>query len=327
MKAKPSESESVKEVMQRVSPMALLHRYLGIESLPALVCSPLRADKHPSFFIYSPDGRRVFYKDYATGDRGDIFDLLKIKLSLSFAELIHQIASDSHLNTISIESTARRTTKTRTPVDIKVKVREWKQEDDDYWMSYGIPRKWLQYAEVYPISHKIIYKDNQRYTFHAAKYAYAFVERKEGNVSIKIYQPFSKRFKWTSSNNGSVIGLWTKMPKKGKKIVICSSLKDALCLWANTAIPAIYVQSETTGVSNTAQEVLRNRFKHIYICFDNDAPGIEDAKNLSANTGFTNIVLPKFKGGKDISDLYKAVGRDEFIRIIKPLFDNAQQKD
>lgn len=323
MKAKPSESESVKEVLQRVSPISLVQRYLNIDTLPALVCSPLRADRHPSFYIYSPDGYKVFYKDYASGDRGDIFDLLKIKLSLSFSELIHQIASDpAFKDSVSIESRSKKFSKSRTPVDIKVKVREWRQEDDDYWMSYGIPRKWLQYAEVYPISHKIIYKEGNKYTFHAAKYAYAFVERKEGNVSIKIYQPFSKRFKWTSSNNGSVIGLWAKMSKQGNKIVICSSLKDALCLWANVGIPAIYVQSETTGISNTAKEALRKRFKRVYICFDNDAPGLEDARNLSEITGFANVVLPEFKGGKDISDLYKSVGKEEFVKIVKPLFDD-----
>jgi hypothetical protein len=190
-------------------------------------------------------------------------------------------------------------------------------------MSYGISLDWLKYAEVYPISHKIIYKEGQRYVIHAAKYAYVFVERKEGNVSLKVYQPFAenKKFKWHTSNDASVVGLWTKVPQSGEKLVICSSLKDALCLWANTGIPAIYVQSETTGLSQTAQEVLRNRFKYIFICFDNDLPGLLDGQNLEISTGFKNVVLPAFSEGKDISDLYKARGKEEFIKIVKPLFE------
>ena len=148
----------------------------------------------------------------------------------------------------------------------------------------------------------------------------AFVERKEDKVTLKIYQPFSKLYKWSNKNDGSVVGLWTKIPESGKRLVICSSLKDALCLWANTKIPAVYVQSETTGMSDTAQQVLKSRYKKIFVCFDNDAPGLKDAENFSALTGFQNVVLPLFDGGKDISDFYKIKGKDEFIKTIKPLF-------
>jgi DNA primase len=81
------------------------------------------------------------------------------------------------------------------------------------------------------------------------------------------------------------------------------------------------VQSETTGLSNTAQEVLKRRFKHIFICFDNDLPGLLDGQNLELATGFKNVVLPAFPEGKDISDLYKARGKEEFINIVKPLFN------
>ena len=38
------------------------------------------------------------------------------------------------------------------------------------------------------------------------------------------------------------------------------------------------------------------------------------------NTGFINIVLPYFEGGKDISDLYKIKGKKQFVEIMKNLF-------
>lgn len=325
MKAKPSECESVKEVMERVSHADLLSHYLSIGSLPVLINSPFRSDAHPSFFIYSPDGSKVLYRDYATGEKGDIYSLLTRQKGITFAQLIRDIASEKAFNksteNVLQSSAPKEKPFTKTPVDLKVRIRDWQDYDIAYWESYGISLKWLKYAEVYPISHKIIYKGDQRYVFHAAKLAYVFVERKEDNVSLKIYQPEAKQFKWTTSNNGSVVGLWTKVPQKGDRLVICSSLKDALCLWANTGIPAIYVQSETTGLSNTAQEVLRQRFRRIFICFDNDAPGLLDGEELSLKTGFKNVVLPFFEGGKDISDMYKVKGKEEFIKIIKPLFD------
>jgi DNA primase len=67
--------------------------------------------------------------------------------------------------------------------------------------------------------------------------------------------------------------------------------------------------------------VLKKRFKHIFICFDNDAPGLLDGEELALKTGFKNVVLPHFEEGKDVSDLYKAKGKEEFIKIVKPLFD------
>ena len=326
MKVNKSECESVAEIMKRVSHADLLYHYLGITSLPVLINSPLRKDSHPSFFIYSPDGEKVLYKDYATGDRGDIYSLLTRKDNITFSQLLRRIGAESSFlkkegTFTNSPSQGKRFTKTTS--DLKVKIRDWQQHDIAYWESYGISLKWLKYAEVYPISHKIVYKDDQRYVFHAAKYAYVFVERKEGHVSLKVYSPFAenKRLKWHTSNDGSVVGLWTKVPSTGNRLVICSSLKDALCLWANIGIPAIYVQSETTGLSLTAQEVLKNRFKHIFICFDNDAPGLLDGEELALKTGFRNIVLPYFPEGKDLSDFYKARGKEEFIRVIKPLFD------
>ena len=142
-------------------------------------------------------------------------------------------------------------------------------------------------------------------------------------VVLKIYQPFNKAgFKWANKHDKSVISLWAKVPYKGDKICICSSLKDALCLWANTGIPSLAIQGEGYPMSNTAISELKNRYNEVYICLDNDKAGILDAKELASKTGFTNVVLPQFKGGKDISDLYKVKGKDNFLKIILPLFTN-----
>ena len=252
-------SESVNEIKMRVSETAILSHYLHINSLPVVINSPLRKDNHPSFLLYTPDGNKVYYKDYATGDRGDIYTLLEKRDNITFSQLIRKIATDSIANSsLSFHTPCNAVRDFRkSKITLKVKVREWKDYDLEYWKSYGISLKWLKYAEVYPISHKIVYRDGEKHVYHAAKYAYAFVERKENNITIKVYQPLvkNKRYKWMNTSDGSVVGLWTKIPLKGDKLFICSSLKDALCFWSNMGIPAIYVQSETTGLSDTALNV------------------------------------------------------------------------
>ena len=98
-------------------------------------------------------------------------------------------------------------------------------------------------------------------------------------------------------------------------------MKDALCLWANAGIPALAVQGEGYGISDTAINELKRRYNKVYICFDNDEAGLKDGINLSNKTGFINVVLPPFKGGKDISDLYKVLSnKEKFKQLILKLF-------
>ena len=302
--------------------------YLGIKSIPCLIASPLRQDKKPSFSLFSNNGEEVGFIDYSTREHGSIITLLMRLWNCSFIEAKKRIANDMgdfntniyiRKNNNIIHKTPIRT---NSNIDLKCKIREWRDYDIKYWDSYGIPLKWLKYADVYPISHKIVIKDNISYTFGADKYAYAYVEFKEGKTTLKIYQPFNKSgHKWSNRHDKSVISLWTKVPNTGDKICICSSLKDALCLWANTGIPSLAIQGEGYSISNTAINELKKRFKKVYICLDNDKAGLEDSKILASKTGFINVVLPQFNGGKDISDMYKVLkNKNEFKETILKLF-------
>lgn len=120
--------------------------------------------------------------------------------------------------------------------------------------------------------------------------------------------------------DASVISLWTKVPEYGDRIVICSSLKDALCLSCQLHIPAIAPQGEGYSISETAVKELKRRYKKVFISYDVDQPGIEDAKKLSKQTGFPFIV-PNLGTEKDYSDAFKKYGKEWFIKNITPLFE------
>ena len=323
---------TLQDILNKVSEAQILAFYLNIFVVPKRMHSPFRKDLRPSFGIYSSNGKRIYYKDFGTNETGSLFDLLgRLWGITSFREVIERIYFDIPKMTESAEI------KECTPIivsrkdyskncDIKCKIREWKDYDLEYWENYGISLEWLKYADVYPISHKIIIKDGKEFIFGADKYAYAYLEHKEGKETIKIYQPFNKNgFKWASKHDKSVISLWTKLPQKGNIVCVCSSLKDALCLWANTKIPAIAIQGEGYNMSKTAVLELKRRFKHVCIMLDNDEVGLYDAKKLAENTGFTNVVLPFFNEGKDISDLMLSLEADKekFKSIIIPLFKQA----
>lgn len=321
-------SISLAEIQSKVNEAKLVSLYLGVYEVPCVISSPLREDRRPSFGLYSNDGKRIYWVDLATKDRGGIYDLLGLMWHCSFKEVLSRINKDIYKfsNGATVDNYVpcdiRNATIYGSNSKLECKIREWAQHDVEYWASYGISIDWLKYAEVYPISHKIITNEKGRFVLGADKYAYAYVEHKEGKVTLKIYQPFNKNgYKWANKHDGSIISLWTKVPEYGDKVVICSSLKDALCLWANTGIPALAIQGEGYNMSDTAISELKRRFKNVYILFDNDEAGLENGIKLFRQTGFNNIVLPKFEGGKDISDMYKSFGKERFTNAILSLFE------
>lgn len=312
-------SLALEEILNNVSEAKLLAHYLGVTQVPCVINSPLREDHNPSFGIHSSDGKSIHYRDFATGESGSLIELLEQMWNLPFIKVLEKIIKDNIQNVTpaAIESTDTYTHSTvyAGNTKLEIRVREWFSRDKQYWSAYGVPIELLKRANVYPISHYFITKNGSRMTFVADKFAYAYVEYKEGNLSIKVYQPYNKgRFKWINKHDRSVLGLWTLMPPKGKVVCICSSVKDALCLIANTGIPAICLQGEAYGISETAQNILRERFEHVCICLDNDEPGKRDALKLQQQTQFINIELPQFEGGKDISDLYRTMQNPEQFR-------------
>ena len=320
-------STDLENIYSKVSDLDILHHYFGITHVPCMINSPLRRDNNPSLSFYSKDGIEVLWTDFSTKEGGDIIHLMSKYWGESHIDTVRHLWEDlPKITNISgyTQLSKKRYIVKKTNVILKCKVREWKDYDLEFWNSFGISKKWLEYADVYPISHKIIIKNDEKFVFSADKYAYAYVEFKDKKTTLKIYQPFNtKGFKWSNNHNRSVISLWTKVPANGLMICICASLKDALCLWANTGIPSIAVQGEGYSMSDTAIEELKRRFKHVYILFDNDEAGIVDGIKLAEQTGFTNIVLPRINEAKDISDLYKSLeNKEQFKEIMLNLFKN-----
>lgn len=329
---KTSSSISKTEIFSKFSEAEVLTTvFPQVSSLPCVINSPLRRDEHPSFSLYINNNGNIRYKDFADRNEcGSLLDLLCKYWDCSFNHALDKIVElmpkkkDITIKPKQIKTLTRKEYNQLTK--IQVTVRPWRDYDIEYWESYGITLKWLRYAEVYPISHKIVTKwekqggKAKKYIFSADRLAYCFVEKKEGNLSLKIYQPLNKKgFKWCSKMDGSVISLWTKIPKEGERVVVCSSLKDALCLSCQLNIPAIAPQGEGYNISDTAIKELKRRFKKVFICFDTDKPGITDSTKLAEETGFINVI-PDLGGEKDISDYYKSLKDKEDFKKLEKLF-------
>ena len=325
-------SITLEDVLARTTEFDILYHYFNVSELPTIIHSPLRQDNRPSFGLYTLDGKRVHYTDLATKDRGGLFDLLMKYWGESYKDMLNHLWKDLpnfsnanvQFNSMKSERTYQYQSLKSRNIDLQCKVREWRDYDIEYWASYGISLEWLKYADIYPVSHKIVIRDGQRYVFGADKYAYAYVERKEGKVTLKIYQPYNKGgYKWSNRHDRSVISLWTKVPEYGDKICICSSMKDALCLWANTGIPALAIQGESYGMSNTAISELKRRYKEVFIALDGDKAGVEDSIKLQKETAFKIIDCPLIDKAKDWSDIYYFYGKEVLLKEFKKALENA----
>ena len=325
-------SITLEDVLARTTEFGILYHYFNVSELPTVIHSPLRQDSRPSFGLYTLDGKRVHYTDLATKDRGGLFDLLMKYWGESYKGMLNHLWKDLpnfsnanvQFNSMKSERTYQYQSLKSRNIDLQCKVREWRDYDIEYWASYGISLEWLKYADIYPISHKIVIRDGQRYVFGADKYAYAYVERKEGKVTLKIYQPYNKGgYKWSNRHDRSVISLWTKVPEYGDKICICSSMKDALCLWANTGIPALAIQGESYAMSNTAISDLKRRYKEVFIALDGDKAGVEDSIKLQKETAFKIIDCPLIDKAKDWSDIYYFYGKEALLKEFKKALENA----
>lgn len=318
-------------VLSQVSDIELLIKYFPqVTEVPMVISSPLRKDVHPSFRVYSPDGTRIRWYDYVTGESGGIIDLLQRTLSVTFSELLTIIKKDTTYAgrlAINQNSTKKvRINSTDTSCQVRSQMRKWEEYDFQYWESYGVPRRWLLHSDIYPISHIFII-GNTGYvkTVKADKYAYTFIERKDGVCSEKVYQPFNKNgMKWRSGHDSSVWDLWTKLPPRGEKCIITSSRKDALCVWANSGIPSVSLQGEAVGVKPQVMNELKSRFKEVYVLYDNDFKGEQnygriDGRKLAEQFDIIQIEIPDMYMCKDISDLYKKYGKSTVVKVLKQL--------
>ena len=325
MVSKGRDNININDVREITSDDEVVSKYLGINSVPIIMLSPLRKDKNPSLSIFRlPDGN-IGYKDFGTGEKGIVYDLLSKLWNISIKQVYRRIIDDYSPSNTLINKTKRQRKLRKSCTTLNVKTREWRDWDLEYWNKYGVSKEWLEYAEVYPIS--TLFFNNDKTTIPAEKYAYVYVERKDNKVTLKVYQPYSERFKWISKHDSSVWDLWTKIPITGDKLIITSSRKDALCVWSNSGIPSLSLQGEGYIPKESVINELKSRYKDIYVLYDNDFQsdvnhGRLYGKHLSEMFNLKQIEIPDEYKSKDPSDLCMNYGREVVRNVILQLTNN-----
>lgn len=311
----------------------IIKRYLGIDSFPCKLSSPLREDDDRPSFSMQEKGGTVFWKDFGTGEGGNAVSLMARLWHVNYQEALLKIKLDTESKIPRVSLIRRYNGKIHLMSNstIQVKVREWKDYDREFWSSFGIPEKFATWCNVHPISHAFFTKeiDGKKHTVTVPmdKYAYAYFEWKDGQQSIKLYQPYSQTMKWLSKHDASVWDLWKQAflfakKKSNDSVIITSSRKDAMCLWYNLGIPAMSLQGEGYIPKPQVMQQVLDTFKKVYLWYDNDFkhkddnPGQDNAKKLiELYPSLINVCIPAELECKDPSDLVKKYGPQKLIDL------------
>ena len=311
-------------ILSRFSEEQLMEYYLHIPVKKGLFRSPLRRDKQPTCSFYRNKSGTLIFKDFATGQHLNIFDVVQSIFRCDYFESLRIIANDFgivrdntlhknpgkiNLNPIKI--------KDKEISKIQIEVQEFTDSELKWWGRYGISKDILKHFDVYSCKHVFLndqlFAESQQ---HCPIFGY-YGKKYQGLELWRCYFPKRTSFRFITNWPSKKIQGYDQLPKKGKLLVITKSMKDSMCLYS-CGITACAPNSENLFIPDKVLEDLKNRFENIVVLYDNDRPGLYNmAKIRKEHPELTYIFIPKKYGSKDISDFYKDHGRKETLNLIK----------
>lgn len=319
------------KILSKVNDYYIYCYYLGREiKFNKPISSPFRKDVHPSWSIYKNKKGIIVYRDFATGESGNVVSLVQKLYDLKFPEALKKIWKDVIVN--KSVSWRKATDKLETKLAkesgnlIEIKKKNFTKLDIDYWEEYGISKDTLKHYNVYPISTFWVNKlQSFNYSKEEPMYAYCIYDK------YKIYRPLSKRiYKWRNNCTSFDVQGLEQLVDKSDLLIITKSLKDVMVLY-ELGYHAIAPQSELSSIPKIIMDHLKLRFKDIIIIFDYDEGGIQGAKKLSEKYSIPYKFIPKHYYDlyqiKDISDFIKEFGKESTLKMLKELLDEFKKSE
>lgn len=311
-------------ILSKFSEEQLMEYYLHIPVKKGLFRSPLRRDKQPTCSFYRNKSGTLIFKDFATGQHLNVFDVVQSIFRCDYFESLRIIANDFgivrdnalhknpgkiNLNPIKI--------KDKEISKIQIEVQEFTDSELKWWGRYGISKDILKRFDVYSCKHVFL---NDQLFAESQQHCpiFGYYGKKYHSLELwRCYFPKRTSFRFITNWPSKKIQGYDQLPKKGKLLVITKSMKDSMCLYS-CGITACAPNSENLFIPDKVLEDLKNRFENIVVLYDNDRPGLYNmAKIRKEHPELTYVFIPKRYGSKDISDFYKDHGRKETLNLIK----------
>ena len=316
------------EILSVISELDIFKFYCtNFKEIDKPFSSEFREDPKPSCRISNRDGF-FLYKDFGETSSHNCWGYVMRKFSCNYKTALSIVSNDFNLShkytkfvtksfNVNKKIPIKKDKKSKDTI-IKVKRREWLNIDKEFWYDkYCIKFETLDKFNVAPITNFWI--DNYRYDCDVSQ-VYCYYYYKDTVHRFKIYNPYSDKFnKWYSNVNGTIIQGINMLPKSGDKLIISKSLKDVICLY-EMGFNAIAGNNETSFIPEVNINKFKNRFKEIYLYFDNDEAGIKYGKMFAGKYRFKAIFNPMGEC-KDISDVIHYNGIEYAKNLLKQLIN------
>lgn len=311
-------------LLSQYSEETYMEYYLGIKVAKGLFCSPLRRDNTPTCSFYKNKSGELIFKDFNGSFYGNFISVVMEKYHVSYYKALQIIAEDFNLSKRHTDKVAVNLIKPSTtvfkdtgPADVRVEIKDFTQEELNWWNSYGITLDILKKFNVYSCKNiflngelfKTIYKDNFMFGYYGGK---------KDNLELwRIYFPKQSNYRFLTNWPAKKIQGLKQLKKDGDICVITKSMKDTMCLYS-LGISAIAPNSENLFIADTILERLKSKFKYIIVLYDNDLPGIQNMRKIKKkHPELIYFYIPRHYNAKDISDFYKKYGKDKTLEFVK----------
>lgn len=310
-------------ILEKVNQFDIFKAYINnFQELGKKFRSELRQDKNPTCLI-NRYGDTLLYRDFAINDKLDCFAYIMKKYTVTFQQSLEMINLDFKLRLMpktKIIYTPKPVIITdfdiskieKAPTELEVHLRDWSLNDKSFWnKKYGITISELKHFKVFPIQGFWI--KGKYFKTGNISYGYYFGLLPDGRQGWKIYQPYDKDFKWLTNCPETVFQGYDQLPWLGNILFITKSLKDVIVLY-KLGLPAIAPHGESVNITKEFMDLLRKRFKHIVLLYDNDKPGIEATNKIVEQHSIPYFYMPEnTKDPSDFVEIYNINELEVFI--------------
>ena len=358
-------------IFSKISQITIFSTYLNLSDRliqyyidsGELLCSPIRDDNHPTCgFKYDNKGKLKF-RDFAGYFWGDCFDVVAYVMSAiynkhydisnkeDFIKILRHITftfkdifygQEKDINLVNEINSAIVNIKHKKH-NIELVVREWNNNDKEYWSKFGVTLNFLNINFIYPVEQYYINRNinpEPKYFYRENDpcYGYYLGQDKFGINNIKLYFPNrEKSVTRFITNCNHLEGIYNLNKNDYDIIVITKSTKDRVSIGATIErIKYLYggVVINQIGVINVPHETYKLRQNEydwlngklttngkIVSLMDNDITGKHEAIWLRNNYNIIPILIPSKYESKDFAEfVYKnkfKVVVEEIVNAIK----------
>lgn len=303
-----------------------MEHYLGIPVKKGLFKSPLRRDNTPTCSFYRDSCGRLIFKDFRGDFYGNFIEVVKYKYGVSYPKALAIIANDFGIkqnpelkvNKSCIKEYSNNKLEKSEESIIKVKIKDFTEEELDWWRSYGITLNTLK--KFFVFSCEIVFLNDQIYSYSSStsfNFGYFYPSKDNNKQYWRVYYPQNRKYRFISNWNKTMIQGIHMMPKSGEFLVITKSMKDVMLCY-ELGIPAIAPNSENLFITDSQWDNIVIKFKHIFLLYDTDLAGVANSKRIKKKFPKIQVLLiPRKYKAKDITDLYKKLGTEKMLNLVE----------